>query len=197
MGPHSPLSSALHLEPCPLNSTFTHPFFRESETMTDKMRWRYGDTNPVVAVGGQATTVIEIGDLLWQDTDNAKPAALLARQRQRDGQPGGIRPASSWAWPWQRSRRANRPRCAWRPPACSSWIAASETFELGDLVGAERRRRSQRACMNQQVVKVGSSQLAIGRVAKRQPVGHDQRAGRHPLDRHDRRRRRRRQLQRR
>ncbi len=45
--------------------------------MSDKMRWRYGDTNPVVAAVA-ATTVIEIGDLLWQDTDNAKPAALLA-----------------------------------------------------------------------------------------------------------------------
>lgn len=34
--------------------------------MADKMRWRYGDTNPVQAlVRGDA--VIEIGDLLWQD----------------------------------------------------------------------------------------------------------------------------------
>ena len=40
------------------------------------MRWRYGDTNPVVAAVA-AGTVIEIGDLLWQDTDNAKPAAML------------------------------------------------------------------------------------------------------------------------
>ena len=41
--------------------------------MTDKMRWRYGDTNPVVAAV-DAATAIEIGDLLWQDTDDAKPA---------------------------------------------------------------------------------------------------------------------------
>ena len=45
--------------------------------MTDKMRWRYGDTNPVVAAV-DAATVIEIGDLVWQDTDDAKPAAALA-----------------------------------------------------------------------------------------------------------------------
>ncbi len=31
--------------------------------MTDKMRWRYGDTNPVVAPVDSAT-VIEIGDLV-------------------------------------------------------------------------------------------------------------------------------------
>ena len=44
--------------------------------MSDKMRWRYGDTNPVVAAVDSAT-VIEIGDLVWQDTDDAKPAQLL------------------------------------------------------------------------------------------------------------------------
>ena len=47
--------------------------------MSDKMRWRYGDTNPVVAAVDSAT-VIEIGDLVWQDTDDAKPASSLADQ---------------------------------------------------------------------------------------------------------------------
>jgi hypothetical protein len=41
--------------------------------MGDKMRWRYGDTNPVMAAV-DAATVIEIGDLMWLDTDDAKPA---------------------------------------------------------------------------------------------------------------------------
>ena len=50
--------------------------------MSDKMRWRYGDTNPVVAAVA-AGTVIEIGDLLWQDTDNAKPAAMLPDSGQK------------------------------------------------------------------------------------------------------------------
>jgi len=47
--------------------------------VSDKMRWRYGDTNPVIAAVS-ANTVIEIGDLLFLDTDNAKPAALQANQ---------------------------------------------------------------------------------------------------------------------
>ena len=45
--------------------------------MSDNMRWRYGDTNPVVAAVN-AAEVIEIGDVLWQDTNNAKPAAEKA-----------------------------------------------------------------------------------------------------------------------
>jgi len=44
--------------------------------MADKMRWRRGDTNPVVAAV-RADTVIEIGDLVWQDVDNVKPASQL------------------------------------------------------------------------------------------------------------------------
>ncbi len=47
--------------------------------MSDKMRWRYGDTNPVVAAV-DAATVIEIGDLVYQDTDDAKPASSQADQ---------------------------------------------------------------------------------------------------------------------
>jgi len=42
--------------------------------MSDKMRWRYGDTNLVVAAVDSAT-LVEIGDLLWHDHDDAKPAS--------------------------------------------------------------------------------------------------------------------------
>jgi len=45
--------------------------------MSDKMRWRYADTNPVVAAV-DADSVIEIGDLVWQDIDDAKPAAKVS-----------------------------------------------------------------------------------------------------------------------
>jgi len=47
--------------------------------MSDKMRWRYGETNPVVAAV-DAATEIEIGDLLWHDTDDAKPASDVPDQ---------------------------------------------------------------------------------------------------------------------
>ena len=47
--------------------------------MSDKMRWRYGDTNPVVAAV-DSSTVIEIGDLLYQETDDARPASSQSDQ---------------------------------------------------------------------------------------------------------------------
>ncbi len=43
------------------------------------------------------------------------------------------------------------------------------TFELGDLVGPDASGANN-TLLNQQAVKVGASSLAIGRVAKRQPV---------------------------
>jgi len=51
--------------------------------MTDKMRWRYGDTNPVIAAV-DAATVIEIGDLLYQETDDARPASSQADQLTKE-----------------------------------------------------------------------------------------------------------------
>ena len=62
--------------------------------MTDKMRWRYGDTNPVVAAV-DAATVIEIGDLLWQDTDDAKPASAPGQPGRQDSQSRGVCPRLS------------------------------------------------------------------------------------------------------
>lgn len=121
----------------------------------DKMRWRYGDTNPVFAAV-DAETVIEIGDLLFQDVDDAKPAAIhnhlltlvdsflgVAMQRSRPGETDPIRVATTGVFNFD---------C---PPG---------TFELGDYVGPSLGK-------NQEVSKigpfVGEACLAIGRVAKR------------------------------
>ncbi len=77
----------------------------------DRMRWRYGETNPVVAEV-LPETIIEIGDLLWYD-GTAKPAELLnvvaahgeeefqkrflgvAMQRSRKGENAPLRVATS------------------------------------------------------------------------------------------------------
>ncbi len=42
--------------------------------MADRMRWRHGDTAPMI-VPVETETVIEIGDLLWLDGYYAKPAS--------------------------------------------------------------------------------------------------------------------------
>jgi hypothetical protein len=133
--------------------------------MTDKMRWRYGDTNPVVAAVDSAT-VIEIGDLVWQDTDDAKPASSrsdagsetanqelmaekflgVAMQRSRSGDTAPIRVATTGVFEFD---------------------CPSGTFELGDLVGVDENTAGN-ALLNQTVAKVNLSKYAVGRVAKRQ-----------------------------
>jgi len=133
--------------------------------MSDKMRWRYGDTTPVVAAV-DSDTVIEIGDLLWQDTDDAKTASSLpdlsteaanqaalvnkflgvAMQRSRSGETAPIRVATTGVFEFD---------------------CPSGTFELGDMAGADENAAGT-ALLNQQVDKVSTSAGAIGRVAKRQ-----------------------------
>ena len=101
--------------------------------MSDKMRWRYGDTNPVMGAVDSAT-VIEIGDLVYLDTDDVKPASSqvdqttvtanqellhslflgVAMQRSRSGDTGNIRVATSGVFEF----------------AC-----AAGTFEIGGLLG--------------------------------------------------------------
>ena len=154
--------------------------------MSDKMRWRYGDTNPVVAAV-DAKTVIEIGDLVWQDTDDAKPAGSftwdtdlvttqdgfadkflgVAMQRSRSGDTAPIRVATTGVFEFD---------------------CASGTFELGEMVGPAGNTGGT-ALMNQQVAKVAAShsRRAAGQAAAR--GGHQHPGGR-SLDRNDRRRRR-------
>ncbi len=135
--------------------------------MSDKMRWRYGDTNPVVAAVA-AATVIEIGDLLWQDTDNAKPAAMLPDS--------GVKATNQAALVHEflgvamaRSRAGETTPVRVATTGVFELDCPSETFELGDLMGMDSGTPGY-TLLNQQAIKVSSSALAIGRVAKRQPV---------------------------
>jgi len=132
--------------------------------MSDKMRWRYGDTNPVVAAV-DSSTVIEIGDLVYQATDDARPASAqvdqgseqsnqelfannflgVAMQRSRDGDTSPIRVATTGVFEFN---------------------CPSGTFELGNLVGPDETGGT--TLMDQQVDKVAGSQYAVGRVARRE-----------------------------
>ena len=135
--------------------------------MSDKMRWRYADTSPVVAAV-DSVTVIEIGDLLWQDGDDAKPASAfdlskfsnppqeqfvekflgVAMQRSRDGDTSPVRVATTGVFEFD---------------------CLGDTFELGDVVGVEVKPRS-RGLVNQMVGKVDCVRYAVGRVARRESV---------------------------
>ncbi|HEY4759724.1 MAG TPA: hypothetical protein VIH42_04015 [Thermoguttaceae bacterium] len=133
--------------------------------MTDKMRWRYGDTNPVIAAV-DAATVIEIGDLVYQETDDVRPASSqedqdsetanqelfadkflgVAMQRSRTGETAPIRVATTGVFEFD---------------------CPSGTFELGNLIGVDEDAAGT-ALLNQQVAPVSLSKYAIGRVAKRE-----------------------------
>ena len=134
--------------------------------MSDKMRWRYGDTNPVVAAVDSGT-VIEIGDLVLQDTDDAKSASVLADH--------GTETANQEAFAaiflgvaMQRSRSGETTPIRVATTGVFEFDCASGTFELGDMVGVDENAAGN-ALLNQHVVKVSDSKDAIGRVAKRQP----------------------------
>jgi hypothetical protein len=141
--------------------------------MSDNMRWRYGETNPVMAAVDSAT-VIEIGDLIWLDTDDAKNAEdvswtsdlpttqkLLANaflgvamQRSKSGETTPIRVATSGVF---------------------EFTCASAVHELGDFFAAAKQ--SGNYLESQKVVKLEtfvnsnlSSVWAIGSCARRDSV---------------------------
>lgn len=135
--------------------------------MTDKMRWRYGDTNPVVAAV-DATTVIEIGDLVFLDVDDAKPASAQADQ--------GTETANQELFAqkflgvaMQRSRSGDTSPIRVATTGVFEFTCPTSTVELGDLMGADENSAGT-GLLNQHLAKVTTSQAAIGRVAKRSPT---------------------------
>ena len=90
--------------------------------MANTMRWRYGDTCPVMLPVDSAT-VIEIGDLVYLDADDAKPAVGPGRSGHRSRRISSCFTTCSPAWRCRLRAAATRSRSAWRRPACSSSTA--------------------------------------------------------------------------
>lgn len=149
--------------------------------MSDRPRWRYGDTNPVVAAVDSGT-VIEIGDLVYQDVDDAKPASILPIQvkfvPKHIGPMGGgtnylcmERMQEKFADNFlgvamQRSQAGETDPIRVATTGVFELDCPSGTFELGTLVGADENAGGS-GLLNQQVAAVDASRYAIGRVAKR------------------------------
>jgi hypothetical protein len=137
--------------------------------MSDKMRWRYGDTNPVVAAV-DADTEIEIGDLLLQDVDNAKPACVAHLHLHSDGEPGPSQFKQAFLGvAMQRSRKGDTAPIRVATTGVFEFDCSRDVFELGDLICADVNAAGT-ALSNQQVRKTIARRVAIGRVAKRQPL---------------------------
>jgi len=131
--------------------------------MSDKMRWRYGDTNPVIAAADSAT-VIEIGDLVWQDTDDAKPASSMAWDTSLAKTQDNLADTFLGV-AMQRSRSGDAVPVRVATSGVFEFDCDAATFELGDLVGPAKAAGN--ALLPQKVVKVTDPAYAIGRVAKR------------------------------
>ena len=135
--------------------------------MSDKMRWRYGDTNPVVAAV-DAATVIEIGDLVYLDTDDAKPASSQADQGTESGNQT-LFSDRFLGVAMQRSRAGDTAPIRVATTGVFEFDCPGSTHELGELVGTDEAS-SGTALENQQVAKVSAADCAIARVARRSPV---------------------------
>ena len=135
--------------------------------MSDNLRWRYGETNPVVTKPIASATVIEIGDLVEMAAD------------------GTVTPASAHTWntdlattqnefqdthlgvAMQRSRNGDTQPIRVATSGVFEFDCASATFELGALVGPAKQTGN--ALENQKIIALtaGNENKAVGRVAKR------------------------------
>ena len=137
--------------------------------MANTMRWRYGETSPVM-IPVDSSTVIEIGDMVYLDADDAKPAASQAdqgteganQQMFHDNFAGVAMQASP-------SGKADSIRVA--TSGVFEFDCLSVTLEVGDLMGPDENGGGT-ALLNQTVAKVASANSAVGRCAKRlNPAG--------------------------
>lgn len=134
--------------------------------MSDKMRWRYGDTNPVIA-GVLSETVIEIGDLVFQENDDCKPASMVPDM-------GSVEETQKWfanrflGVAMQRSRPGDTEPIRVYTAGVHEFDCPTGTFRLGELIGCQAGPN--RDCLKkQEVIMVYHPRFAIGRVAKREP----------------------------
>ena len=132
--------------------------------MANNLRWRYGETNPVM-VPVDAGTVIEIGDLVYLETDDVRPASaqsdqgsLAANQSLFHGKFAGVAMQSSPDGSSTAIRVATR--------GVFEFDCTTATFEVGDLIGLDENAAGT-LLEDQKVVAASAAEEAIGRCARR------------------------------
>lgn len=134
--------------------------------MSNKMRWRYGDTNPVIAAVDSAVTV-EIGDLLYLNGDDARPASLQADQGS-EANNQALFSENFLGIAMQQSRGGNLMPIRVATTGVFEFDCDSSTFEIGDLIGPTENMGGN-GLLDQKIQSVSMPDLAIGRVTKREP----------------------------
>ncbi len=137
--------------------------------MANKMRWRYGDTNPVM-MPVVAETVIEIGDLVHLDNGVAYPASSQEDVGTEAGNQEQFHDVFIGV-AMQCSPAGNAEPIRVATSGVFEFDCASGTFEVGDLMAVDEAA-SGTALEDQVVAKVVTPNLAIGRCPKRvNPAG--------------------------
>lgn len=131
--------------------------------MSNTMRWRYGDTNPVM-MPVAAQTVLEIGDLVYASSGQALPASDLANQ--------GSTAATQEAFhdnfigvAMQCSPSGSTHPIRIATTGVFEFDCTLATFELGDLLGGYDAGSG--TLDAQAVDGVATPNLAVGRCVKR------------------------------
>lgn len=137
--------------------------------MANTMRWRFGATSPV-ELPVAATTVIEIGDLVFRDGWAIKPAsAVLSRQNAR-----GLQTSLHDAFAgvaMQQSRLGDMHAVRVAQTGVFEFACPSSVFDVGDRIGGDVHVFHHDVCRlyNQRVraCASGEPEIAIGYCAKR------------------------------
>lgn len=138
--------------------------------MSNKFRYRYGETSPPVVVPVDSAQVVEIGDLIWLNTDDGRPASAVSyaaglAQAQETLVDNFLGVAQ------QSSPSGNTESVRVGTSGVYEFDCAADQFELGDLVAAADNSGSD-ALEDQKVVSLGDGHAdtdvprAIGRCAK-------------------------------
>jgi len=137
--------------------------------MANTMRWRYGDTCPVMLPVDSAT-VIEIGDMLFLDTDDAKPASAQPDQGTKSSNQQLFHDIFAGV-AMQASRSGDTQPIRVATTGVFEFDCVSTTLEVGDVMGPDENVAGT-ALLNGTVIKVSAATNAVGRCAKRlNPAG--------------------------
>ena len=131
--------------------------------MSDKMRWRYGETNPVIAAV-DSSTVIDVGDLLYLSGGKAYPASSLTPESTV----AATQAAFSTAFlgvAMQKSVSGDSAPIRVATTGVFEYDAPSATYGLGDKIGIYESA-PEAALPAQKVDKVTLVAGAIGRVCR-------------------------------
>ena len=132
--------------------------------MSNTMRWRYGDTNPVMLPVAEST-VIEIGDLVYQSSGSALPASDLADVGTEAGNQEAFHDAFVGV-AMQASPAGSADPIRVATSGVFEFDCLSTTAEVGDLLGVDEDGTGT-SLTRQSLVKVATANLAVGRCAKR------------------------------